>query len=101
MSVSKQKKMCNHEQTIDQMMPEGCIHYSKKICVLCNSFIKWNQNPNTIAKKEAMNKIIEKIILLDLTKFEKSFVSSIHSLNHLSPKQEEIWIKICDKYKII
>jgi hypothetical protein len=89
---------CSHKNTFDQLMPEEYIHYSKKMCLDCNKFITWNPNPNTIIKKEARNKTIEELKQMNLSSFERSFTTSIQTLSHLSPKQEEVWIKICDKY---
>lgn len=92
---------CQHTNTIDQMMPEGCIHYSKKLCADCNAFITWNKSPKTLEDKENRTNLINSLKKLNLSSFERSFVTSIDSLMHLTPKQDEVYKKICNKYNLI
>ena len=99
-SKPKSKSLCPHTDTMDQIMHEGCKHYSKKICTKCNAFIKWNPRPKTLKDKEDRDKLINILKGLNLSSFEKSFVFSISLLMHLTPKQQDVWEKICDKYDV-
>ena len=97
----KTETKCQHTDTIDQLMPEGCKHYSKKLCVSCNAFIGWNKSPKTLEEKDRRTKLISDLKELNLSSFERSFVTSIDSVMHLTPKQDEVWKRICNKYNKI
>lgn len=90
---------CNHDETIDELMPEGCIHYSKKVCIKCNKFLRWNPNPETIKQFNERVTIIQTLMgITGLSEFEKSFLRNIKTCKHLTPKQNDVWVKICKKY---
>jgi hypothetical protein len=97
---------CDHNETMDQIMPQGYIHYSKKICVKCNKFLRWNPNPETIRQFDSRVKLIQGIVNEHeingnmMNKFEDSFLKSIIKSKHLTPKQNDCWIRICEKYNV-
>lgn len=100
--MQEQNEKCNHNETTDELMPSGYIHYSKKICLICGKFLKWNSNPEIIKQFDQRIKIIQTILeKYAVNVFEKSFLSTIKTCKHLTPKQNEVWIKICDKYNNI
>lgn len=101
MALHKLKKSCQHTNTKDILMPDGYVHYGKKVCADCNKFITWIPNPANVQLRLERRAQIDKLINdCALSEWEKQFCESVKTSKFLTEKQTACFDRTLKKYGV-
>jgi hypothetical protein len=94
--------VCPHEKTVVKQLPPGCQHYAELRCACCGSFMRWLPSPQNIERRKANAFRLAKLQMLPgLTAWEHEFLRSLANQGgKLSPKQQEVFDRLCNAYAI-
>lgn len=100
---------CDNTEVNVVELPAGLAHTHKKMCKVCNKFVGWSNSAAIHPKRAPPDPAIEIAhterlhIIRDITpyatKWEKNFCQSIYTHRTLTPKQQEVWDKMCKTYR--
>jgi hypothetical protein len=91
---------CPHNITQTVELPTGSVHFARMECATCGAFIKYVPRPENVERRKLLGEQIARLAMnLGLTAWERQFVSSLARRNgKLSPKQEEVFNRLCQTH---
>ena len=91
--------VCVHRFTVTQQKPLGRIHYSKEICIVCGTFLRWLPKPENLERQPFNAYKLARLGMCErLPKWERNFVREISQRRRVSPKELKILERLCREY---
>lgn len=93
------QRVCKHEVTRTERLPEGHLHYAELSCVICGVHLRWLPHHRTVERQELNAFKIAKLAMRsDLNDYERGFIKSVSRQRKLSPKQQALLVRLCMQY---
>src|SRR5438477_12753005 len=91
---------CTHSATRSVRMPATSRHHARVECADCGAFLKFLARPENIERRKLVGVQLAKLIEHSgLSPWEWQFIGSLAKQGtKLSPKQQEVFDRICAKY---
>ncbi len=90
---------CEHKNTVTVREPPGRTYFSKEICIVCGTFLRWLPKPANVERRTLNSFKVAKLAMRpDLMGWERQFIRSVSQRRKISPRQQEILDALCAKY---
>jgi hypothetical protein len=90
---------CQHTELLTETMPSGHVHFARVKCRSCGRTLKWLAKPATIERQRLNAFRIAQLSMCDgLTAWERRFVQSLAHARKFSPRQLQIFDRLCGTY---
>jgi hypothetical protein len=91
---------CPHNITQTVELPTGSVHFARMECATCGAFIKYVPRPENVERRKLIGEQIARLAVHPgLSEWQKQFIASIARRgNKLSPRQSEIFNRLCETY---
>jgi hypothetical protein len=82
---------CQYARTVTEQMPRGHVHYTRKVCEACGTFIRWLPKPETVERQRLNAFRLARLAMQErLSAWERNFIRDAAQRKKLTPRQQEI-----------